>query len=91
MTEETQETNGVQIRRKDILEEVKVARNENGAESTENRRDNNVSSLTPTELCEELSIAKCIFNHLQIFQYLEDLENHDKRLMSNYLPLSLLH
>ena len=89
MTEETQEPNGVVIRRKDSLEEVKVAGNENGTESTENRCDDNVRGLTPTELCEELSIAQCIFNHLQIFQYLEDLENHDKRLMSNYLPLSV--
>ena len=30
-----------------------------------------------------------IFNHLQIFQYLKDLKEHDKRLISNYMPLSV--
>ena len=28
-------------------------------------------------------------NHLQIFQYLKDLKEHDKRLISNYMPLSV--
>ena len=89
MTEGIHESNTVVIRPKDSLEEVTVVRNENGAECTKNHCDNKIMGLTPTELCEELNIAKCIFNHLQIFQYIEDLQNHDIRLMSNYLPLSV--
>ena len=41
------------------------------------------------DLCEKMDIAKIIFNHLQIFQYLKDLKEHDKRLISNYRPLSV--
>ena len=43
----------------------------------------------PVELCEQIDMAKIIFNHLQIFQYLKDLKEHDKRLISNYRPLSV--
>ena len=62
--------------------------NENQNQSTENHCASCKALLIPEE-CENFIIAEGIFNHLQIFQYLEDLKNHDKRLISNYLPLSV--
>ena len=47
------------------------------------------SEPLPVELCDQIDMAKIIFNHLQIFQYLKDLKEHDKRLISNYMPLSV--
>ena len=62
--------------------------NGNQNQSTENHCSNCKAILIPEE-CEKFIIAEGIFNHLQIFQYLEDLKQHDKRLISNYLPLSV--
>ena len=62
--------------------------NENQNQPTENHCANCKALMIPEE-CENFIIAERIFNHLQIFQYLEDLKNHDKRLISNYLPLSV--
>ena len=97
MNEKGHETIGVELRTNNNFEESNSVQNENELrsasscnqnQSTENDCVNEAEDLTP-EQCEELRIANSIFNHLQIFQYLEDLQNHDKRLMSNYLPLSV--
>ena len=97
MNEKGHETIGVELRTNNNFEESNSVQNENELrsasslnhnQSTENNFVNEAEDLTP-EQCEELRIANSIFNHLQIFQYLEDLQNHDKRLMSNYLPLSV--
>ena len=71
----------------EVLELVTLT-NENQNQSKENHCANCKVLMIPDE-CETFVIAECIFNHLQIFQYLEDLKKHDKRLISNYLPLSV--
>ena len=97
MTEGTHETIEIELRTNNNCEESRPAQNEinlhstsslNQNPSTENGCANEGEDLTP-EQCEELGIADSIFNHLRMFQYFEDLQNHDKRLMSNYLPLSV--
>ena len=97
MTEGTHETIEIELRTNNNCEESRTAQNEinlhstsslNQNPSTENGCANEGEDLTP-EQCEELGIADSIFNHLRMFQYFEDLQKHDKRLMSNYLPLSV--
>ena len=97
MNEGSHETIEIEFRIHNNCEESSPAQNENNLQSascldqnqsTENRRANEAEDLTP-ERCEEIRIANSIFNHLRMFQYFEDLQKHDKRLMSNYLPLSV--